>query len=59
MGEGRGVYRALVEKPELQRPLRRLKRRWVDNIKIDLQVVGCGVWIGLNWLIIETGGGYF
>jgi hypothetical protein len=40
-GEG-GVYRVLVRKPEGKRPLERSKRRWKDNIKIDLQEVGCG-----------------
>jgi hypothetical protein len=45
----------LVEKPEGKRPLRRPRRRWGDNIRIDLQEVGCGGmdWIGL--LRIETG----
>jgi len=49
MGEERGVYRVLVGKPEGKRPLRRPRRRWVDNIRTDLQVVGCGYmnWIGL------------
>jgi len=42
MGEDRGVYRVLVGKPEGRRPLRRPRRRWVDNIKMDLQEVGCG-----------------
>jgi len=48
MGEKRGVYRVLVGKPEGKRPLGRLRRRWVDNIRIDLQEVGCGYmdWIG-------------
>jgi hypothetical protein len=41
-GEERGVYRVLVVKPEGKRPLRRSRRRWKDNIKIDLQEVGCG-----------------
>jgi hypothetical protein len=41
MGEGRGVYRVLVEKPEEKRLLGRPRRRWEDNIKIDLQEVGC------------------
>jgi hypothetical protein len=36
--------------------LGRLRRRWEDNIKMDLQEVGCGVWIGLRWFRIETGG---
>ena len=43
MGERRGVYRVLVGKPEGKRPLGRPKRRWEDNIKIDIQEVGCGV----------------
>ena len=49
MGEERGVYRALVGKPEGKRPLGRLRCRWEDNIKLDLQEVGCGggVWIEL------------
>ena len=43
-GEGRGVHRVLVGKPEEKRPLERLRRRWEDNIKTDLQEVGgsCG-----------------
>jgi len=41
-GEERGVYRVLVGKPEGRRPLRRPRRRWVDNIRMDLQEVGCG-----------------
>ena len=49
MGEERGVYRVLVGKPEGRRPLGRTRRRWVDNIRMDLQEVGCGYvdWIGL------------
>ena len=42
MGEGRGIYRILVGKPEGKRPLERPRRRWEDNIKMDLQEVGCG-----------------
>jgi hypothetical protein len=42
MGDIRGVYRALVGKSEVQRPLGRLRCRWEDNIKIGLQEVGCG-----------------
>jgi hypothetical protein len=42
MAEGRGVYRVLVGKPEAKRPLGRLRRRWEDNIKVDLHKVGCG-----------------
>jgi len=49
MGEEREVYRFLVGKPEGRRPLGRPRRRWVDNIRMDLQEVGCGYmdWIGL------------
>ena len=49
MGEERGVYRVLVGKPEGKRPLGRPRRRWVDNIRTDLQEVGCEYmdWIGL------------
>ena len=49
MGEERGVYRVLLGKPEGRRPLGRPRRRWVDNIRVDLQQVGCGYvdWIGL------------
>ena len=49
MGVGRGVHRVLVGKPEGRRPLGRPRRRWVDNIRMDLQEVGCGYmdWIGL------------
>ena len=49
MGEERGAYKVLVGKPEGKRPLGRPRRRWVDNIRMDLQEVGCGYgdWIGL------------
>jgi len=57
-GEERGVYRVLVEKLEGKRPLGRPRRRWVDNIRTDLQDVGCGgIWTGLGWPRIGTGGG--
>ena len=42
MGEGRGVHRVLVGKPEGKRPSGRPRRRWEDNIKMDLQGVGGG-----------------
>jgi hypothetical protein len=58
VGEIRGVYRVLVGKPEGKRPLGRPRRRWEDNIKMDLQEVGCGVWTGSSWLRIGTGGGH-
>ena len=51
------MYRFLVGKPEGKRPLGRPKRRWVDNIRTDLQEVGCGLWTGLGWPKIGTGGG--
>ena len=47
MAERRGVYRVLVGKPEGKRPLGRPRRRWEDNIKMDLQEVGCG---GMDWI---------
>jgi len=58
MEEGRGMYRVLVGKPERNRPLGIPRRRWKDNIKMDLQEVGCGVWTGSSWLRIGTGGGH-
>jgi hypothetical protein len=45
-GEKRNAYRLLVGKPEEKRPLRRPRRRWVDNIKMDLREIG---WDGLDW----------
>ena len=49
MGEERGVYRVLLGEPEGRRPLGRPRRRCVDNIRMDMQEVGCGYmdWIGL------------
>jgi hypothetical protein len=47
MGERRGVYRVLVEEPEGKRPLGRRGPKWEDNIKMDLQEVGCG---GMDWI---------
>ena len=47
MDEEWGVYRVLVGKPEGRRPLGRPRRRWVDNIRMDLQEVGCGY---MNWI---------
>ena len=55
MGEEKGVYRVLVGKPEGRRPLGRPRRRWVNNIRMDMQEMG--IWIGLGWPRIETGGG--
>jgi hypothetical protein len=47
MGEGRDVYGVLVGKPEGNGPMGRPTYRWEDNIKIDLQEVGCG---GMDWI---------
>ena len=49
MGEGRGVHRVLIGKPEGKRPLGRPRRRWEDNMKMDLQELGgsCGDWMEL------------
>ena len=62
MGEERGVHRALVGKPEGKRPLGRPRRRWEDNIKMDIQEVGCWSmdWIELAkdrdrlWALVNT-----
>jgi hypothetical protein len=62
MGEERGVHRVLVGKPEGKRPLGRHRRRWEDNIKMDLQEVrlGCGDWIESAqdrdgwWAVVST-----
>jgi hypothetical protein len=59
MGEDRGVHRVLVGKLEGKRTLERPKRRWEDNIKMDLWEVGGGVvGTGWSWLRIGTGGGH-
>ena len=49
IGKERRVYRVLVGKPEGKRPLGRPRHRWVHNIRLDLQEVGCGYmdWIGV------------
>jgi hypothetical protein len=47
MGAKRNVYRILVEKPEGKRPLRRPRRRLVDNIKMDLREIG---WVDMDWI---------
>jgi len=62
MGEERGVYRVLLGKPEGRRPLGRPRPRWVDNIRMDLQEVGCVYmdWIGLAqdrdrwWMLVSA-----
>ena len=47
MGEGRGLYRVLLGKPEVKRPMGRPRPRWEDNIKLDLQEVGCR---SMDWI---------
>jgi hypothetical protein len=47
MGERRGAYRALVGKPEGRRTVGRPRRRWKDNIKMDLREIGCR---GMDWI---------
>jgi hypothetical protein len=55
MGEKRGIYRVLVGKPEGKRLLGRPRRRWEDNIKMDIQEVDVAVWTGSSCLRIGTG----
>jgi hypothetical protein len=58
MGEERAAYRIFIWRPEGSKPLGRPRRRWGDNIKMDLQEVGWGgAWTGLIWLRIGIGGG--
>jgi hypothetical protein len=52
MGEGRDVYRILVGRPEVKRPLGRPRRRWEDNIKMDLRDIGID---GVNWIRVAQG----
>ena len=56
MGERGGIYRVLLGKLEGRRPLGRPRHRWEDNIKMDLKEVGFGLWTGLSWLKLGTGG---
>ena len=58
IGDRRDVYRGLVGKPEGKKPLRRSRRRWENNINMDLQEVGCGGMTGSSWIRIGTGGGH-
>ena len=50
MGEDRGVYSVWVGKPDRKRPLGRPRRRWENNIKMDLQEVECG---GMDWIELD------
>jgi len=56
IGERRCIYRALVGQPVGKRLIGRPRHRMEDNIKMDLQEVGWGAWIGMIWLRIGTGG---
>jgi hypothetical protein len=47
MGEGTGIYSVMVERPEGKRPLERARRRWEDNIKLDVREIGID---GVNWI---------
>ena len=53
MGNTKGAYRVLVEKPEGKKQLGRRRHRWEDNIKMDLKLVG-RAWTGLTWLRTGT-----
>jgi hypothetical protein len=58
MREGRGLCGVFEGKPEENRPLGRPRSRWEDNIKMDLQEVGCEGWTGSSWLRIGADGGH-
>jgi hypothetical protein len=58
MEESRSVYRVLVGKPEGKRPLGRPRRRWRDNIKMDLRMWNVRARTGSVWFMIGTGGGH-
>jgi hypothetical protein len=57
MGERRGAYRVFIARPEGKKPLGRPRRRWENNIKMDLKDAEWGVWTGLIWIRTRTGGG--
>ena len=58
MEESRGVYKVFVGKPEGKKLHVNPRRRWEDNIKMNLQEMGCGAWTRSIWLRIRTGGGH-
>jgi hypothetical protein len=58
MEEGRGVYRVLVGRPEGKRPLGRPRRRWKDNIKMDIKETGTMGRSGFGWLRMGSSGGF-
>jgi len=57
-GKSRGAYRVLVEKPEGKRSLGRRRRRWEDDMKVDLKEVVWWAWTGLIWFRVVTSGGH-
>jgi hypothetical protein len=52
MGKKRNAYTILAEKPERKKPLGRRRRRWVDNIKVDLREI---VWSDMDWVDLAQG----
>jgi hypothetical protein len=54
MGKRKGVYKVLIGRPECKRPLGRPRRRWEDNIKLDLSVIGLDgtnwIWLAQDWV---------
>jgi hypothetical protein len=58
MGEGRGVYRVLVGRTEGKRPLGKPRRRWEDNIKMDIREIEIDGGTGFSWLGIGSRGGF-
>jgi hypothetical protein len=56
-GEGRGVYRVLVQRPKWKKSLGRSRLRWEDNIKVNLREIGIDGGTGFGWLRIESSGG--
>ena len=57
LSQNGGAYRFLVGKPEVKRLVRRPRRRWMDNVRMDLQEVDVGMWTGMGKTRIETCGG--
>ena len=58
MEESRETYHISVGKSEAKTPLGRTRSRWENNIEMDFQEVGSGVWTGVTWLRIGTGNGH-
>jgi hypothetical protein len=57
IGDGRGIIRVLVGRPKDKRPLRRHRRRWEDNIKINIREIRIDVVTGFGWLKLGSSGG--